>query len=68
MLKGEAQDGGSRWPERLRPALATRVPDLVRVIRGSQRQRDAIELREKGLVVWIVPVAFLGPSLKKITE
>ena len=24
MLRGEAEDGGRRWPERLRPALATR--------------------------------------------
>ena len=36
-------------------SLATRMPDLVRVLRGSQRQRDSIELREAGLVVWIVP-------------
>src|SRR5580693_198769 len=40
MLRGEAHDGGTRWPERLRPALATRgfaeeVRDLL--LRAAER-------------------------------
>ena len=43
MLRGEAQDGGARWPERLRPALATRgfaeeVRDLL--LRAAERGLD----------------------------
>ena len=51
MLKGEAQDGGSRWPERLRPALATRgfaeeVRDLL--LRAAERGLDGRSLRQLG--------------------
>ena len=51
MLKGEASDGGSRWPERLRPALATRgfaeeVRDLL--LRAAERGLDGRSLRQLG--------------------
>ena len=51
MLKGEAQDGGGRWPERLRPALATRgfaeeVRDLL--LRAAERGLDGRGLRQLG--------------------
>ena len=51
MLRGEAQDGGARWPERLRPALATRgfaeeVRDLL--MRAAERGLDGRRLRQLG--------------------
>ena len=51
MLKGEASDGGSRWPERLRAALATRgfaeeVRDLL--LRAAERGLDGRSLRQLG--------------------
>jgi len=51
MLKGEASDGGARWPERLRPALATRgfaeeVRDLL--LRAAERGLDGRGLRQLG--------------------
>jgi superfamily I DNA/RNA helicase/RecB family exonuclease len=51
MLKGEAQDGGGRWPERLRPALGTRgfaeeVRDLL--LRAAERGLDGRSLRQLG--------------------
>jgi superfamily I DNA/RNA helicase/RecB family exonuclease len=51
MLKGEAQDGAGRWPERLRPALATRgfaeeVRDLL--LRAAERGLDGRSLRQLG--------------------
>src|ERR1700690_2953088 len=51
MLRGEAQDGGARWPERLRPALATRgfaeeVRDLL--LRAAERGLDGWRLRQLG--------------------
>ncbi len=51
MLRGEAQDGGARWPERLRPALATRgfaeeVRDLL--LRAAERGLDGRGLRQLG--------------------
>src|SRR6516165_5312969 len=51
MLKGEAQDGGTRWPERLRPALATRgfaeeLRDLL--LRAAERGLDGRGLRQLG--------------------
>src|SRR6201985_3283940 len=51
MLKGEAQDGGARWPERLRPARATRgfaeeVRDLL--LRAAERGLDGRGLRQLG--------------------
>src|SRR6266536_1547498 len=42
MLKGEASDGGSRWPERLRPALATRG------FAEEVRDLDGLSLRQLG--------------------
>ncbi len=52
MLRGEAQDGGVRWPVRLRPALATRgfaeeVRDLL--LRAAERGLDGRGLRQLGL-------------------
>ncbi len=51
MLRGEAADGGARWPERLRPALATRgfaeeVRDLL--MRAAERGLDGRGLRQLG--------------------
>ena len=52
MLRGEAQDGGARWPARLRPALATRgfaeeVRDLL--LRAAERGLVGRGLRQLGL-------------------
>src|SRR5260221_14298928 len=44
MLKGEASDGGARWPERLRPALATRgfaQEGRAPRLRPAERGRDS---------------------------
>ncbi len=66
MLKGEAQDGGSRWPERLRAALGTRgfaeeVRDLL--LRAAERGLDGRGLRQLGKVKdrddWQAAAAFL---------
>jgi superfamily I DNA/RNA helicase/RecB family exonuclease len=66
MLKGEAQDGGSRWPERLRPALGTRgfaeeVRDLL--LRAAERGLDGRGLRQLGKLKdrddWMAAAAFL---------
>src|SRR5262252_7344192 len=66
MLKGEAQDGGSRWPERLRPALATRgfaeeVRDLL--LRAAERGLDGRGLSRLGKLRgrddWVAAAAFL---------
>ena len=66
MLKGEAQDGGARWPERLRPALATRgfaeeVRDLL--LRAAERGLDGRGLRQLGKLKdrddWMAAAAFL---------
>src|SRR5215831_5051293 len=51
MLKGEAQDGGTRWPQRLRAALATRgfaeeVRDLL--LRAAERGLDGRGLHQLG--------------------
>jgi superfamily I DNA/RNA helicase/RecB family exonuclease len=51
MLRGEAQDGGAGWPDRLRPALATRgfaeeVRDLL--LRAAERGLDGWRLRQLG--------------------
>jgi superfamily I DNA/RNA helicase/RecB family exonuclease len=51
MLRGEATDGAARWPERLRPALATRgfaeeVRDLL--LRAAERGLDGRGLRQLG--------------------
>jgi superfamily I DNA/RNA helicase/RecB family exonuclease len=66
MLRGEAQDGGARWPERLRPALATRgfaeeVRDLL--MRAAERGLDGRRLRQLGKLRdrddWMAAAAFL---------
>src|SRR5690242_4658204 len=66
LLKGEASDGGSRWPERLRPALGTRgfaeeVRDLL--LRAAERGLDGRGLRQLGQQKkrddWIAAAAFL---------
>jgi superfamily I DNA/RNA helicase/RecB family exonuclease len=66
MLRGEAQDGGGRWPERLRPALATRgfaeeVRDLL--LRAAERGLDGRGLRQLGKLRdrddWMSAAAFL---------
>ncbi len=51
MLRGEAADGGTGWPERLRPALATRgfaeeLRDLL--LRAAERGLDGWQLRRLG--------------------
>jgi superfamily I DNA/RNA helicase/RecB family exonuclease len=66
MLRGEAQDGGARWPERLRPALATRgfaeeVRDLL--MRAAERGLDGRGLRQLGKHKdrddWVAAAGFL---------
>ncbi len=66
LLKGEGQDGGSRWPERLRPALGTRgfaeeVRDLL--LRAAERGLDGRGLRQLGKLRdrddWMAAAAFL---------
>jgi superfamily I DNA/RNA helicase/RecB family exonuclease len=66
MLRGEAQDGGARWPERLRPALATRgfaeeVRDLL--LRAAERGLDGRSLRQLGKLRdrddWMAAALFL---------
>ena len=66
MLRGEAQDGGTRWPERLRPALGTRgfaeeVRDLL--LRAAERGLDGRGLRQLGKLRdrddWMAAAAFL---------
>jgi superfamily I DNA/RNA helicase/RecB family exonuclease len=51
MLRGEAEDGGRRWPERLRPALATRgfaveLRDFL--LRAAERGLDGRGLARLG--------------------
>ena len=51
MLRGEAADGARNWPERLRPALATRgfaeeLRDVV--MRAAERGLDGKALRQLG--------------------
>jgi len=51
LLRGEAEDGGARWPERLRPALATRgfaaeLRDFL--LRGAERGLDGHRLAQLG--------------------
>src|SRR5499427_1075944 len=51
MLRGEAEDGGRRWPERLRPALATRgfaveLRDFL--LRAAERGLDGRALARLG--------------------
>jgi superfamily I DNA/RNA helicase/RecB family exonuclease len=66
MLRGEAQDGGARWPEALRPALGTRgfaeeVRDLL--LRAAERGLDGRGLsllgKRRGREDWAAAAAFL---------
>jgi superfamily I DNA/RNA helicase/RecB family exonuclease len=66
MLRGEAQDGGTRWPEALRAALATRgfaeeVRDLL--LRAAERGLDGRGLSQLGKLRgrddWVTAAAFL---------
>ena len=66
MLRGEAQDGGARWPEALRPALAARgfaeeVRDLL--MRAAERGLDGRGLSQlgklRGREDWVAAGAFL---------
>jgi len=66
MLRGEAQDGGAGWPERLRPALATRgfaeeLRDLL--LRAAERGLDGWGLRRLGQQTgrddWVAASGFL---------
>ncbi len=66
MLRGEAQDGAGRWPEALRPALATRgfaeeVRDLL--LRAAERGLDGRRLsrlgQQRGREDWVAAGAFL---------
>jgi superfamily I DNA/RNA helicase/RecB family exonuclease len=66
MLKGESNDGGTRWPERLRPALGTRgfaeeVRDLL--LRAAERGLDGRGLRQLGKLRdrddWMAAAGFL---------
>jgi superfamily I DNA/RNA helicase/RecB family exonuclease len=66
MLHGEVADGGQGWPERLRPALATRgfaeeLRDLL--MRAAERGLDGKALRQlgrrRGRDDWVAAGAFL---------
>jgi superfamily I DNA/RNA helicase/RecB family exonuclease len=67
MLRGEAADGGLRWPERLRPALATRgfaaeLRDFL--LRAAERGLDGPGLarlgRQRGRDDWEAAGGFLS--------
>jgi superfamily I DNA/RNA helicase/RecB family exonuclease len=67
LLRGEAEDGGSGWPERLRPALATRgfaaeLRDFL--LRGAERGLDGPRLARLGGRVgrddWVAAGGFLA--------
>ena len=66
LLRGEAEDGGARWPERLRPALGTRgfateLRDFL--LRGAERGFDGSRLaglgRQRDRDDWVAAGAFL---------
>src|SRR6201996_9506771 len=66
LLRGEAGDGAGSWPERLRPALATRgfAEELRDVLlRAAERGLDGKALRqlgrERGRDDWVAVGAFL---------
>ncbi|MBV9384702.1 MAG: ATP-dependent helicase, partial [Streptosporangiaceae bacterium] len=66
LLRGEIADGGTRWPERLRPALATRgfAEELRDVLmRAAERGLDGRSLRQlgrrRGRDDWVAAGAFL---------
>jgi superfamily I DNA/RNA helicase/RecB family exonuclease len=67
LLRGEAEDGGIRWPERLRPALGTRgfateLRDFL--LRSAERGFDGLALarlgRQRDRDDWIAAGAFLA--------
>jgi superfamily I DNA/RNA helicase/RecB family exonuclease len=67
LLRGEAEDGGTRWPPRLRPALATRgfaaeLRDFL--LRAAERGLDGPELarlgRRQGRDDWEAAGGFLA--------
>jgi superfamily I DNA/RNA helicase/RecB family exonuclease len=66
MLRGEVEDGAANWPERFRPALATRgfaeeLRDVV--LRAAERGLDGKALRQLGRVYgrddWVAAGGFL---------
>jgi superfamily I DNA/RNA helicase/RecB family exonuclease len=66
MLHGDAADGGTAWPQRLRPALGTRgfaeeLRDLL--LRAAERGLDGSGLRQLGRAAgrddWVAAAAFL---------
>src|ERR1700761_9502937 len=66
MLRGEVEDGAASWPERFRPALATRgfaeeLRDVV--LRAAERGLDGKALRQLGRAAgrddWVAAGAFL---------
>ena len=66
LLRGEATDGGSNWPERLRPALGTRgfaaeLRDFL--LRAAERGQDGRALarlgRQRGRDDWVAAGGFL---------
>ncbi len=66
LLRGEAEDGGAGWPERLRPALGTRgfateLRDFL--LRGAERGFDGRRLarlgRQRDRDDWVAAGAFL---------
>ncbi len=67
LLRGDAEDGGTRWPERLRPALGTRgfaaeLRDFL--LRGAERGFDGRALarlgRQRDRDDWVAAGAFLA--------
>jgi superfamily I DNA/RNA helicase/RecB family exonuclease len=67
LLRGEAEDGGKRWPERLRPALGTRgfaaeLRDFL--LRSAERGFDGRALarlgRQRDRDDWVAAGAFLA--------
>jgi len=67
LLRGEVEDGGGNWPERLRPALGTRgfaaeLRDFL--LRASERGLDGRGLarlgRQRQRDDWVAAGAFLG--------
>jgi superfamily I DNA/RNA helicase/RecB family exonuclease len=66
MLRGEAEDGGTEWPEQLRPALATRgfaaeLRDFL--LRAAERGMGGAALsrlgRQRGRDDWVAAGSFL---------
>src|SRR5690242_3489994 len=73
LLRGEAEDGGARWPERLRPALGTRgfateLRDFL--LRGAERGFDGRRLARLGQQRdrddWVAAGAFLDRDAARV--